>query len=134
MRFCDVNNEKSNLPAVLLVEFIEGRDLPPKRRSGVAAEYQDHRLTLIQDGELNSFTFVQLEQREVRRRIANVKGSGASVKPGGFKWKDQEGNGTGHPGHNPPKGFGRLMHRPPDVSPETNVTDHQAHNEPEQEP
>lgn len=47
MRFGNVDNQKSNPPAILLVEFIEGRNLPPKRRSRVAAEYQNHRLLLV---------------------------------------------------------------------------------------
>ena len=47
MRFGNVDNQESNAPAILLVEFIEGRNLPPERWSGVAPEYQDHRLPLV---------------------------------------------------------------------------------------
>ena len=39
MRFGNVNNQERNAPATLLVKLIEGRNLPPERRSGVAAEY-----------------------------------------------------------------------------------------------
>jgi hypothetical protein len=38
MRFGNVDHQKSNPPAILLVELIEDRNLPPKWRSGVAAE------------------------------------------------------------------------------------------------
>jgi hypothetical protein len=39
MGFGNVNNQESNASAILLVKLIEGRNLPPERRSGVAAEY-----------------------------------------------------------------------------------------------
>jgi hypothetical protein len=42
--FEDVNRVKRNLLAVLLVEFVEGRNLPPEGRSGIAAKDQYHRL------------------------------------------------------------------------------------------
>jgi hypothetical protein len=47
MRLGDVNNQESNTLAILLVELIQGRNLPPERGSRIAAEYQDHRLPLI---------------------------------------------------------------------------------------
>jgi hypothetical protein len=47
MGFGNVNHQESNTPAILLVKFIEGRNLPPERWSSVAAEYQDHRLLLV---------------------------------------------------------------------------------------
>lgn len=46
MRFGNVNNQESNTPAILFVELIEGRNLPPERRSSVAAEYQNCGLPL----------------------------------------------------------------------------------------
>jgi hypothetical protein len=48
------------------------------------------------------------------------------MDPGSFKWKDQEGDGAGHFGHHAPEGFRGLMHRPPDVDPETDVPAYQA--------
>jgi hypothetical protein len=47
MRFGNVDHQESNPPAILLVELIEGRNLPPEWRSSVAAEYQNHRLPLV---------------------------------------------------------------------------------------
>jgi hypothetical protein len=47
MRFGNVDNQESNPLAILLVELIEGRNLPPERRSSVAAEYQNHGLLLV---------------------------------------------------------------------------------------
>ena len=126
MGFGNVNNQEDNAPAILLVKLIKGRNLPPERRSSVAAEYQNYGLLLVQQRQLNSLALVQLEQREVGRLISDVKRPGASVHPCSFKWKDQEGDGTGHPGHDASEGFRRLMHCPPDISPETDVADHQA--------
>jgi hypothetical protein len=126
MSFGNVDNQEGNAPAILLVKFIKGRNLPPERWSCVAAEDQDYRLPLVEHGELDALTFVHLEQREIRRRISDVKRSGASVHPCSFKWKDQERTGTGHSGHHAAERFGGLMHRPPDISAETDVTDYQA--------
>lgn len=42
----DVNHQERDLIFVLLVELIEGRNLPPKRRSSVTSEYQDDWLSL----------------------------------------------------------------------------------------
>src|SRR5271165_3996570 len=43
MRFQDVHCVERHLAPILLVELIEGRNLPPEWRSGVAAEDQHHR-------------------------------------------------------------------------------------------
>ena len=48
MRLSDVNGQKCDLPLVLLIEMIEGGNLPPERRSSVAPEDEDDRLLLIQ--------------------------------------------------------------------------------------
>jgi hypothetical protein len=47
MRFGNVNNQESNAPAILPVELIEGRNLPPEWRSSVATKYQNHGLLLV---------------------------------------------------------------------------------------
>ncbi len=44
VRLEDVHRVKSNLALILLGELVQGGNLPPKRRSGVTAEDQDHRL------------------------------------------------------------------------------------------
>jgi hypothetical protein len=46
MRLGDVNHQERDLLSILLVEFVEGRNLPPKRRSSVTSEYQDDWLSL----------------------------------------------------------------------------------------
>jgi len=47
MRLCNVDNQECHALAILLVKLVEGRNLPPKRRSRVAAEYQHHWLPLV---------------------------------------------------------------------------------------
>jgi hypothetical protein len=47
MGFGDVNDQEGNLIAILFVKLVEGRDLPPKRRSSVTAEYQYYGLPLV---------------------------------------------------------------------------------------
>jgi len=46
MRFGNVDNQERDAPAIPLVKLVEGRNLPPERGSGVAAEYQNHGLLL----------------------------------------------------------------------------------------
>jgi hypothetical protein len=46
VRLGDVNHQERDLVSILLIELIEGRNLPPKRRSSVASEYQDDWLSL----------------------------------------------------------------------------------------
>src|SRR5438477_5570131 len=67
----DVDNQKSHAVLVLLVKFVEGRNLPPERRSRIATENQHHGLLLIQGGELNPFGLVDLKQGEIWRGITH---------------------------------------------------------------
>jgi hypothetical protein len=46
VRLGDVYHQERDLLSILLVELIEGRNLPPKRRSSVASENQDDWLSL----------------------------------------------------------------------------------------
>ena len=65
MGFRDVHHQKSHAILVLLVEFVEGRNLPPEWRSSVTAENQHDGLLFVQGGKLNPLGFVQLEQSEI---------------------------------------------------------------------
>jgi len=47
MRFGDVDHQESNFALILIVELVEGGNLPPERRSSVAAENHDYRLRLV---------------------------------------------------------------------------------------
>jgi hypothetical protein len=46
VRLGDVYHQERDLLSILLVELIEGSNLPPKRRSSVASENQDDWLSL----------------------------------------------------------------------------------------
>jgi len=72
MGFENVDHQKRNLAVVLIVEFVEGRNLPPERRSSVASEDQNHRLSRGQRRQLDAFGLVQPQQCEVRSRIAGA--------------------------------------------------------------
>ena len=54
VRFSNVDHQKGYAILILLVEFVEGRNLPPEWRSGVAAKNQHHRLLLVQCGQLDA--------------------------------------------------------------------------------
>jgi hypothetical protein len=43
MRFKNVDSQEADLASIKIVELVEGRHLPPEGRSGIAAEYEDHR-------------------------------------------------------------------------------------------
>src|SRR3569833_3815274 len=43
MRLEDVHGVEINLALVLLCQLVQGGNLPPKRRSGIAPEHQNHR-------------------------------------------------------------------------------------------
>ena len=43
----DVHHEKRDFVSVLIVEFVEGRNLPPEWRSSVTTKNHDYRLLLV---------------------------------------------------------------------------------------
>jgi hypothetical protein len=131
MRFGDVNHQESDAIAVPLVKLIERGSLPPEWRSGIAAKHQHYRLGLIQFRKFDSFAFVQLKQREVRRGISDVQFAGPSLHPGSFEREEQEGDWAWHSGHDPPEGFWRLAHGPQNESSETDIGNHYPGKNPE---
>jgi len=46
MRLGDVDHQECDLAAVLLIELVKGRNLPPEGRSGIASKYEHDRLSL----------------------------------------------------------------------------------------
>jgi hypothetical protein len=47
MSFRDIHHQEPHPIAILLVEFVEGRNLPPEWRSGIASENQHHRMLFV---------------------------------------------------------------------------------------
>ena len=60
MSFSDIDDQKSGTIFILFIQLVESGNLPPKRRSRVAAEDEHHGLPLIQRGELNVSRLVDL--------------------------------------------------------------------------
>jgi hypothetical protein len=60
MRFQNVDRKERDFIAVLVVKLVEGRNLPPERRSSIAAKYQHHRLLRRERRQLNGLALVQL--------------------------------------------------------------------------
>jgi hypothetical protein len=53
MSFGNIDNQKSDFALVLLVQFVEGRNLPPEWRSSVAAEHHYHWFNMVESRQLN---------------------------------------------------------------------------------
>jgi hypothetical protein len=62
MGFGDVDDQETRAVLVLLVELVEGGNLPPEGRSSIAAENQHNWLLLVQLGKPNASGLVKLEQ------------------------------------------------------------------------
>src|SRR5882757_9505336 len=66
MRLSNVDHQKGDAAAVLLIKLIESGNLPPEGRSSVASENEDDGLSLVDLGELDFGGVVELHQGEVR--------------------------------------------------------------------
>jgi hypothetical protein len=59
----DIDDQESDFASILLVELIQGGNLPPEGRSGVTAKDQHHRLSLGSEfGKLHHGALVKLQQ------------------------------------------------------------------------
>jgi hypothetical protein len=125
MRFGDIDHQKSHTILVLLIEFVEGRNLPPEWRSSVTAENQNDRLLFIQGGKLNPVGLVHLKQREIRCSVSDLQVSGSGMKPQRLEREEKKDDRSWHSFHDPAEGLRGLIHRPPDDTSESDVNDHQ---------
>ena len=60
MRLSDVHDQERNFVLVLIVKLVEGGNLPPEGRSGVAAKDHDYRLLLVKFRQANPLSLVEL--------------------------------------------------------------------------
>jgi hypothetical protein len=134
MRFCDVDNQKGNAVSILLIELVEGGNLPPERRSSIAAKYKHHRPLLVQCGKLNRSALVLRYKREIRGGISYAQSPRAGMSPKRFKREEQENDWSGYSGHDAPKLFRRLAHGPPDESTEGEIDRSKTDKKSEQQP
>jgi hypothetical protein len=72
MRFSDIDHQKGNAVAILFKEPVEGRNLLPEGRSGIAAKDQHHGTLPVQCGELNVSALVLCHKGKIRRGITYV--------------------------------------------------------------
>jgi hypothetical protein len=70
MRLGDVDDKKGSLVFVVLVELVEGGNLPPERRSSVTSEHEhDGALLRGEIGEAYLGAFIELGQGKIRGPI-----------------------------------------------------------------
>src|SRR5690348_6358880 len=81
MRFEDIHGIELHARTVLVIQLIEGRNLPPKWRSGVAAENEDNRFSRLERGKAYMRSFVQSRKCEVGSHITDPQIAGSSVRP-----------------------------------------------------
>ncbi len=62
MRLGDIDDEKGDPAAIPVVKIVQSGNLPPERRSGVAAENKDHQLLRIHVGQTNLAGFVEFSK------------------------------------------------------------------------
>ena len=121
MGFEDVDHEEGDFAVVVVVELVQGRNLPPEGRSRVAAKHQYDGLLRGQGRKLYSGGLVELEQVEVGGGVAEPQFSGARVGPCGLKGKQEKGGRARHVRHDAGEFLGRLLHRPADVASEGDI-------------
>ena len=109
MSFQDVDGVKGDFVFVLIVELVEGRNLPPEGRSGVAAEDEDDRLLAAEGTELNMSRLVEGGESEVGSHITGLNRTSAGVCPQGFERQSDEGDHWSS-GHDAAELFRRLVH------------------------
>jgi len=62
VRFQNVHDQKRDLAAILIIELVEGGNLPPEGRSGVTSENEHYRLSGSQRRQLDAVRLVELEK------------------------------------------------------------------------
>jgi len=111
VRFGDVNHQECDPVSELLVELVEGRNLPPEGRSGIASKHQHHWSILrSQRRQLYLGRLIEFRQREIRRRISYLQCARASLHPKRFERKNQKRDRSRDLGHDARKAFRRLPH------------------------
>lgn len=69
VRFFDVDHVKLYLLLVLLIQPVQGRNLPPEWGSRVAAKNQHHRFLATKRGKLHARHLIERLQTKIGRRI-----------------------------------------------------------------
>jgi hypothetical protein len=72
MRFKNVNSVESDLVAILISQLVQGGNLPPKRRSRVAAKNQNDWTVRPKRSQISRTTILKLLHHQVRRGVTDV--------------------------------------------------------------
>jgi hypothetical protein len=111
MRLGDVDHQKCDAVAIILVEFVESGNLPPKGRSGVASKHQnDGAIFKSERRELYLRTLIEPGQRKIRRDAAHLQRARTGMRPECFEREQEKRNRPGNSGHYPAKAVRRLSH------------------------
>jgi len=111
MRLRDVDDQKLGPIPILVVQLIEGGNLPPEGRSSVASENEYDRPVCCGYGRQPHLpTVVQLGQGEIGRGIARAQFTGAGMDPQGLKGENDESYRGGDSCHHVGELLGRLAH------------------------
>lgn len=111
MRFKDVHGIELDLVLILLGQLVQGGNLPPEGRSGIAPEDENDRLVRPKRCQLDRFFRLKRFDCEVGSCVANVHSSRARPCPHRLKGKQEVGR-HGHPRHYLPERLRWLVHRP----------------------
>ncbi len=120
MSFQDIHSVKRDSTPILIIEFVQGGNLPPEWRSSVAAEDEYYRLFLPQGRKLHFALVIQCRQPEVGRLITRVKNAAASARPKSLE-RDDKVCRHWHFRHYPTEGLRWLPHRPIDEKKEGRI-------------
>jgi len=111
MRLCDVDHQKIDLISVLLVQLIEGGNLPPEWRSGVTTKNENDGLACpAQTRKAHGGGLIKFCQGEVRRGVPNVKIAGSGMGPQSLKRECQKSDWARQFRHKARESLGRLAH------------------------
>ena len=117
MSFKDVDGVEVNLTLVLLGQFVQDRNLPPKGRSRKAAEDEDNRLLAPKGCQTHGRSRIECLDGEIGGGIANLKGAFTRLCPHRLE-REEKVRRHRHSCHDMPEDFGWLAHGPIDISDE----------------
>jgi hypothetical protein len=117
MSLQDVYRVEINLALVLVGQFVQGGNLPSKRRSGVAAEDENDGLIYPKRRQFYGHPGIECFDCEVGRFAAYIESALAGAGPHGLKGEEKVGR-HGHFCHDMSEDFGWLAHGPVDVADE----------------
>ena len=106
--FLDVYDKERRAVLVLLIELVEGGNLPPEGRSSVTAEDEHDGLHAAEGRELDTRFLVLGFEREVGRGITDLQMSGARVQPEWSEGKHHERQ-AGHGPHDAAGGWHMIV-------------------------